>query len=705
MKFYLKSNLLKHLLLLLLFVPIIYLILVLTISYNLKIDLKTNINSELQIFYKINSTGNYSEMNSIKKNLFKGNSSVDISLNNYSNKIRIDISNEPYNATIKSISLRYLFYEMPLVLDINSSFQIVSAIVNNDSSIEIITEINATDPQLIFIVEKSKFNQIIFLINLSLSLFISIILFFIKINFSTITKLILKIECYAKSTFEYIKNIDIEFSKFYIYFLIGFVFHIFEIANFLISPDDEYSAFRVNPEAWVYDGRWFGFLIEKFIFDQPTMPFIPNIMSCILMAFTYIFLLKTHNIKSSWKTYIIYPIFSAFPTLWMINEFYGNMVIVAFGFFIASISILLFSDIIQNITKANYSIFKIYLNILIPSIFLSFAIASYQSFTMLGISAVFGILLFKMYREEVVNIKIYSITSILYIINSVVIYVVFNKIFKFIYPSDYNYIGGFVRFFDINFLDVLIFVNKSMVDVYSGSVEFFGVTLSSIGIIILLIFANIVLINKDKILFFGLSIALLLSPFLLHFISGGYSLPSRSMVSLPYVVWLLSLMIMFSRNYLSRIFGAIVVLILLIQQSSALGQYAAATRIGQMNDRHLASDIYIRMSYANPNFNPDDTHILDIYGYKTIDTIYPRVPTSTINSSFFDWDAGNMSRIVSYMRLVGYSNIRMIDKSLIEKNVNYFRNMPKYPNIGSVQYIDGIYLIKLGDNPDVYRRK
>ncbi len=177
------------------------------------------------------------------------------------------------------------------------------------------------------------------------------------------------------------------------------------------------------------------------------------------------------------------------------------------------------------------------------------------------------------------------------------------------------------------------------------------------------------------------------------------------MVSLPYVVWLLSLMIMFSRNYLSRIFGAIVVLILLIQQSSALGQYAAATRIGQMNDRHLASDIYIRMSYANPNFNPDDTHILDIYGYKTIDTIYPRVPTSTINSSFFDWDAGNMSRIVSYMRLVGYSNIRMIDKSLIEKNVNYFRNMPKYPNIGSVQYIDGIYLIKLGDNPDVYRRK
>lgn len=705
MKFYLKSNLLKNLLLFLLFVPIVYATLFFIATYSLKINVKTNINSELQVFYKINSTGNYSEINSIKKNLFKGDNNIVISLNEYSNKIRIDIANEAYQASIESIVLEYLFYKVPLTLDTNSSVQIYNTIINSDKSIEIITEKNANDPQLIFIIEKSKLNKNVFLINLFLSLLISIIFLFLKAKFSSISKLVFQIELYIKSKFEYIKNIGIEFSKFYIYFLIGFVFHIFEIANFLISPDDEYSAFRVNPEAWIYDGRWLAFLIEKFIFDQPTMPFIPNIASCILMAFSYIFLLNAHSIKSNWKTYLIYPIFSAFPTLWMINEFYGNMVIVAFGFFVASISILLFSDIVQKIIKVKPPIFKIYLNILIPSIFLSFAIASYQSFVMLGVSAVFGILLFKMYREQIVNIKVYLITGMLYIINSVVIYAVLNKIFKFIYPSDYNYVGGFVRLSDINFLEVLIFVKNSMLSVYSGSVEFFGVSLTSIGIIILLIFVNIVFIHKNKILFFGLSISLLLTPFFLHFISGGIPLPSRSMVSLPYVVWLLSLILMFSRNYLSKVFGVIVVLILLIQQSSALGQYAAATRIGQMQDRLLAFDIYTRMSNINPDFNPDDTHIVDIYGYKTIDTIYPKIPTSTINSSFFDWDAGNMSRIVSYMRLIGYSNVKMIDKTLIEKNVNYFKNMQKYPNIGSVQYIDGIYLIKLGDNPDVYRRK
>lgn len=137
---------------------------------------------------------------------------------------------------------------------------------------------------------------------------------------------------------------------------------------------------------------------------------------------------------------------------------------------------------------------------------------------------------------------------------------------------------------------------------------------------------------------------------------------------------------------------------------STLGQYAASTSIIQTNEKMIAQDIYQRMAVVNSNFKTEDIHTMNIYGYKTIKTIYPIVPTSTINSSFFDWDAGNMSRIINFMRLIGYENLKMVDKNSIGLYDDYFNEMSSYPNESSVKYINGVYLIKLGDKPDLYRR-
>lgn len=702
---YFKQKKIYNLLLFIFFIPIAYNILTVFVKKTIIIELDSNIKSELQVFYKLNPTDDYSEEYTVNKNINVGNNKIDIYIPNYLSPIRVDIANSTYIVKIKNISLNYLFYSMDFNISETQIHQIDNIIRNEDKSMSITTIRDATDPQLYFTIDYPLFKKYSQIISIILSIFSSIIVVsFLNLS-SLILKKIEKLEKIFTESFNNIAKFNIDFSKFYIYFIIGFVFHIFEISNFLLSPDDEYSAFRITPEAWIYDGRWTGFLIEKFIFDQPTMPFIPNIMSCVLMALSYIIILKAHNIMSNFKTYFIFPIFSAFPTLWTINEFYGNMVMVSFGFFIISISILLFEEFEKSLSINSFSIFKTIKILFYPSLLLAVAIGSYQSFIMLAIACISGIFFLKLYRRDVINIKKYLTNSILYIFFGLVLYIIINKMFRLYFPSEHNYISGFIDLTNINFVSILSFVYAEIYKVYTGSIEFFGVSMSSLSIIIFIIFIIVFLNKEDKLILILSLLVIAVSPFLLHFLSGGKQLPIRSMVSLPYVVFFFSFLTINSKNYIINTLGILTVSYLLIQQSSALGQYSAATQIGQMHDRHLAADIYTRISNINPNFNPDDTHIVDIYGYKSVETIYPKVQTSTMNSSFFDWDAGNMSRMISYMRLIGYTNIKMIDKSLIQKNISYFEDMPKYPNKDSIKYIDGVYLIKLGDKPDVYRRK
>jgi hypothetical protein len=668
-------------------------------TFELIID--SNVKSELQIFYKT-INGAYSEEYVYNKNIVIGQNNINLKLPSYSSPLRIDISNSEFKIKIKSISLNYLFYEIPLKVDNRQMYQINSIIENKDKSIEIDTVKNALDPQIFFLIDDKHEN--IFFIKFVLTILIFIFLFFIKLNFIKIKKIILNVEKSFINFNNYITTLNIDFSKFYIYFLIGFVFHIFEISNFLISVDDEYSAFRIIPEAWVWDGRWTGFLIEKFIFDQPTIPFIPNIMSCILMAMSYIILLKVHNIKSDWKTYFLFPIFSAFPTLWMINEFYGNMVMVAFGFLLVSLSTIIFVELEKYLSQNKFSTWKRIKLTFYPSLVLSIGVGTYQSFLMLGIALFLGIFILRLFRNEIINKVQYFINGSIYIIFGLILYILINIIFKTFFPSDYNYIGGFIKIENIDVLTILNFVYYEIVKVYIGSSDFFGLSINSLGILVLMIFCYVFFHNKNRFLLILSLILLLISPFLLHFLSGGNLLPTRSMVALPYVIWFFALLSIINTSYIKNILGIIILGFLLIQQSSALGQYAAATNIIQSQDKFLAFDLYKRISEVNSNFNPEDTHYVDIYGYKSIETIYPSVPTSTINSSFFDWDAGNMSRMISFMRLIGYSNIKMVNKEIIEKDNIHFSRMPSYPNKGSVEYIDGVYLIKLGSKPDVYRR-
>jgi len=105
---------------------------------------------------------------------------------------------------------------------------------------------------------------------------------------------------------------------------IGVFLNIVPIVNFFLSIDDEAGAFRTDPSIWIADGRWTAFIVEKFIFTQPVMPFVPNLFFYVCLAASYMFILRAYQLRFSWITALAYGVLIAHPIWWFIAEFYSN---------------------------------------------------------------------------------------------------------------------------------------------------------------------------------------------------------------------------------------------------------------------------------------------------------------------------------------------------------------------------------------------
>ena len=668
------------------------------------IDISANVSAEVYLYYKTLEAGSYSADYRSQTKISNIRQRLRFALPNYKDILRLDIADQPFEATFHKIKVDLALISFPVnTFSASSQFKSINS---GSDGIHVMTNDDANDPMLFLSVNHRQIE----LVRLMISIFSGFFVFgVIRLsNYERTNLNLLGADLENKFQFFYVerfKKLDFKLTEFGIFFAIAIVFHIFEISNFLVSVDDEYSAFRTAPEAWVADGRWTAYLIEKFLFSQPTIPFVPNLVACSLMALSYMMLLRAHDIPRDWRAYLPFPVFVAFPTLWFINEFYGNMVIVAFGFFAASISILVFSKSGHALKFSWRTFFN--KNLLTATFFLALAIGAYQSFLMFFIAATLGVYIIQQLNGTQGLISIsklkYVFLAGLYAIYGLVSYLALNAIFKFIFPSTYNYTGGFINL-NVSVIETVQGAIQTAIQLYGGSSIFFGIPIQSLAI---LVFAALFIISyrnpRNRLASVFFLALLLISPFLLNLIAAN-NLPTRAYVAVPYVVWLMAVLVILGKRLITRVVGVFLILMLLVQMLYALGNYAAATQIGQLHDRALAADIYRRIAESNPDFSRTDMLLIDVYGYKNIETIYPAVRSSTINASFFDWDGGNIYRMRDYMSLMGYPNLQVVSYEQMQLNIDEFLQMPAWPNSGSVKYSNGMYLVKLGAQPDPNHR-
>lgn len=245
--------------------------------------------------------------------------------------------------------------------------------------------------------------------------------------------------------------------------------------------------------------------------------------------------------------------------------------------------------------------------------------------------------------------------------------------------------------------------------VYTGSPDVYGVALETIALPVGLGNTGTLVQRVRHISRLVPAIAMtgacLLGPLALNLVAGGAgTVPYRAMVGVPYAVWLLAAIALHSPTRFLAGFASVMVAAACFQLLAAHGQYNALRSLTQLHDIALAGEIYTRITESVPAFERQDELPVDIYGAKSYRSPFPRVATSTIGGSFFEWDGGSPERILTYMRLLGYEGMRPVTQPTRTELVRIYETMPVWPAQGAVRVHDGIVLVKLGPEPGAAHR-
>ncbi|MGZ9710570.1 glucosyltransferase domain-containing protein [Glaciimonas sp. GNP009] len=567
---------------------------------------------------------------------------------------------------------------------------------------------NANDPQLNVVLDTYAIDKFRIILSISLGFLISLTLGMILYFKKYLIKLATIIEIKSLFIVEHIKIKKFTLSELAILLSIGAVSNIYFLANFSFSIDDENGALRGgNSIIWIAQGRWTAFLIEKFLFPQSAIPYAPYIALIVCLAISYALIVRAHNYPVNWKTYGTYAIFCTFPTWWLISEFYANVPAASIGVLLVSISAYLSylnskADQLESTSTASINIFIIAT--------LASAIGAYQSLILLYLTIIAGIGLIKTLRtdgnSDVLKKQIFNKIFRIFLItvSSLLLYFLINYIAQKLSNTSSPYIDGFIKFDKLIQSPLSIFTTAflELWQIYRGASSRFGADIPLTSI--LLIFSTLLIMYTGRrkiILTVLLWCSVLTLPFTLHLVAGG-DMPLRSMFALPYVFWLMGIILISNTRTIIVLMGIFVIVFFQLEVISVTSQYIASASITQAHDRMLAADIYRRIGEAGANFDRNKPIKVDVYGHKKLSTVYAAAWSSAIQGSFFDWDQGNLFRMINYMKVMGYENIFMIDDQERQQLTPYFNFMPSWPALGSVKKVGDRYLIKLSQDPDPF---
>lgn len=670
---------------------------------SLVVDFNSKIADTSQVFFS--ETGGYSEKNSFQNNVTPGRNILNIPLRRSYSSLRWDPLTVGETIEINNIYTSVFGVRLGTNnISLNPLFDI-EKITPIEGEIFVEMKTGAIDPQLNIGIDFNKLYQkhAFFCVILGLAMtFIMLGLLLLK---NKLIRSLSLIDCMLNNLFLKIQKDVSNFREVGILVVIGSILYVYFLSTFSFSIDDEVASVRQDPSVWVSQGRWFVYLVEKFIFPQPSIPFAPYIFLIASLSVSYALILRAHGYTASWKTYALYPIFCASPTWWFISEFYSNIPALGFGVFFISSSVYLIFREAGSITNKGSSI---RINILIICM-IACAIAAYQSLLLLFICVVFGVLFTRCLQSTDTDrapyrYVVHMLSKVLLLtLLALIFYFSLNVIAQKVIASDSGYIDGFINYDAIlsNPLGVFFLVLDEMISIYSGSYSRYGASLYISGIIVVLATFNVLSISLAKtIIRLFLWTGVLVAPFAFHFIAGGTPLPMRTMMAVAYVSWLSGAILLSNKRPTFFLIGAVVVGLYQIQIFSVTSQYMASMTITQSHDRMLAADIYRRIGELSSDFDRNAPLKIDIYGEKTLSTVYANGWQSAMQGSFFSWDGGNIHRMVIYMKVMGYENISVLDTHKRIAMTPIFNEMPVWPAAGSVQKIDGSYLVRLSKEPD-----
>lgn len=336
-------------------------------------------------------------------------------------------------------------------------------------------------------------------------------------------------------------------------------------------------------------------------------------------------------------------------------------------------------------------------------LFLVMALGIYQALIGVYVTAVAGWCLCRFLKEQ--ELKPGLMRGILFTLISVGLYYIINLIIAkccgtAAYLSE-NYIGWtngesipfnlFMALANVGRVSLAVPVRD--VTIYGGS-TLCAVTVLFILFSIVTFFRKKGAMKKAGVLL--LSLGIVMAPFALYIALGTYKTHGRMMIALS-LSGMIQLLLIFNgitRDLLEKAAAAILLGILLINASN-MNRIYYYTYLVYQQDRTMAGQIIYDLKRADCDYR---NKAVVFIGKGTPEDI--GIETScTLGASFFEWDGGNIRRMIDIIKLEGCV-LHMPSAEQIEEGLTLSEQMREWPLEGSIVETDSSIVIYLSEPED-----
>ena len=508
------------------------------------------------------------------------------------------------------------------------------------------------------------------------------------------------------------QNFDLtlnEYGKpFFRFFVVFCIVYISALSNFTLSIDDETAALRTSDSAfvWLVQGRWTLYLIEKYFVSRPSIVAFPLMLFGMFASASYVLVTKAMDVRQDdVRNYPLFVIFCAFPTIFFITNFMANLVGLGIGMFSCSVASLLY----KHQLRFRSSSFPGWLGHVIlfcsQLILIATAVGAYESFLLLS-AALYVAMGINHYSTHVRQSTASAMAWLLY----AAVVVTAATAISLAMGSLLGASSGIVSSYVSGYLNPMMLIDSPRLiigvaleqysAVYGGSSAVYAFRYLAIPLLILIGFLAAIVSRANQTIWRRAFIALCLAglslvPFALHFVSGG-SLPYRTLVAVPFVVWVFASAASFSQFRPIRLVGSALAMLVAIQCVYTLSLLQTNKRLALQHDNQVAAQVYERITQIVPDYRDDQSYPIDFYGAVKYSGPYQDVDQSTYSGSFFEWNGGNSDRIRLFFVITGHPNFVQPIGAQRQATMTHWQDMRIWPQPDSIRYIDGVILVRLG---------
>ncbi len=469
----------------------------------------------------------------------------------------------------------------------------------------------------------------------------------------------------------------------------------FELFNFNITPDEEiHATYLGHTRAWIVQGRWGMYLLNKFIIPYTTIPFIPLFIGLLFYIAAVLLLLKSWNITSVLDQIVFGAICITFPTMSFMYTFSTINYGVGIGVFFVALAMFIYS------TARGYN--KLFS--LLPA---AFSIGVYQSFIFVLIAAFTVYIILDVIRTQRIVVKNLLVIFLINV-SALVLYFVVQRIFNSSTGNNTanSYVESFFAWQDLLNGNKLVeifhrIIFEQAIPVYMGDKSIYALSAGAFGGLLLIGMLSLIFnLYSSRFSFVNslfvvlLSFFLLLVPFL-----GAFFIKvtlMRFLIAVPLAAAGFVMIGIFGSHRGYKVLVTMITAYCVLQFSLVTNHLFAASHLALQADRILAANLVDRINEAQSQAGVKKIRFIEIVGYYDEPETQLIPKRETFGSSFFEFGQGDNERIVMFLQTLRIGGLMpMPNDRRDDKFFNFVDTMPEWPQDGSVKvFRNDIVVIK-----------